>query len=110
MQLGTIYCTGAVFIMTSNLGSEEIRTASPKLHKLVAATEGRHEQYLKAIGEFNKQLYPVLKKSLKRDEFLGRINQIVVFLPLNDQEVNNGTIVVSDVIDEFLSSPDKSSH
>ena len=89
MQFGTIYCKGAVFIMTSNLGSEEIRAASPKLHKLVATTEGRQEQYLKGIRQFIKQLYPVLKESLKRDEFLGRINQTVAFLPLNDQEVRN---------------------
>jgi ATP-dependent Clp protease ATP-binding subunit ClpB len=91
MQRGTIYCQGAVFIMTSNLGSEEIRAASPSLHRLVAATENRHEQYLKSIGEFNKQLYPVLKKSLKRDEFLGRINQIVVFVPLTNQDVSNAS-------------------
>jgi ATP-dependent Clp protease ATP-binding subunit ClpB len=75
--------------MTSNLGSEEIRAASPHLHRLVAATEGRHEQYLKSIGEFNKELHPVLKESLKRDEFLGRINQIVVFLPLTDESASN---------------------
>jgi ATP-dependent Clp protease ATP-binding subunit ClpB len=60
--------------MTSNLGSEEIRAASPRLHKLVATTEDRHEQYRRGIGQFTKQLYPVLKESLKRDEFLGRIS------------------------------------
>jgi len=87
-KLGTIYCTGAVFIMTSNLGSEEIRAKSPQLHKLVAATEDRHEQYLNAVGEFTKELYPVLKKSFKRDEFLGRINQIVVFLPFKEKEIS----------------------
>ncbi|KAJ3512814.1 hypothetical protein NLJ89_g3305 [Agrocybe chaxingu] len=86
-KLGTIYCKGAVFIMTSNLGSEQIKAESPKLHKLVAKTEGRHEQYLRGIGQFNKQLYPILKGALKRDEFLGRINQTVVFLPLSDQEI-----------------------
>ncbi|CAA7257411.1 unnamed protein product [Cyclocybe aegerita] len=86
-KLGTICCKGAVFIMTSNLGSEEIRAESPKLHKLVAKTEGRHQQYLKGIGQFNKRLYPILKGALKRDEFLGRINQTVVFLPLSDQEI-----------------------
>ena len=75
--------------MTSNLGSEEIRAASPRLHKLVEKTEDRHEQYLKGIGQFTKQLYPLLKESLERDEFLGRINQTVVFLPFNDQEVRN---------------------
>jgi ATP-dependent Clp protease ATP-binding subunit ClpB len=88
-QLGTIYCQGAVFIMTSNLGSGEIRAASPKLHKLVAMAEDQRERYHKAIGTFKKELYPVLKASFKRDEFLGRINQIVVFLPLNNQEVSN---------------------
>jgi len=87
-KFGTIYCQGAVFIMTSNLGSEEIRAASPKLHRLVAETENRHEQYLKSIGQFNKALHPVLKKAFKRDEFLGRINQIVVFLPLTNQEIS----------------------
>jgi len=89
MQLGTAHCTGAVFVMTSNLGSEEIKLAAPKLHKLVAATEDRHEQYLKDIGQFNQQLYPILKESLKRDEFLGRINRTVIFLPFNDQEVSD---------------------
>ncbi|KAJ3503938.1 hypothetical protein NLJ89_g8205 [Agrocybe chaxingu] len=87
-KLGTIYCEGAVFIMTSNLGSEQIRDASKSLHKLVATTEDRHEQYLKGIGQFTKELYPFLKESLKRDEFLGRINQTVVFLPFNDQEIS----------------------
>ena len=100
-QLGTIYCKGAVFIMTSNLGSEEIRAASPRLHKLVATTEDRHERYLKGIGQFTKQLYPALKESLKRDEFLGRINQIVVFLPLSNEEVSDESRYVSDSLLTF---------
>ncbi|KAF8815510.1 hypothetical protein BYT27DRAFT_7213423 [Phlegmacium glaucopus] len=82
-KLGTIHCKEAVFIMTSNLGSEEIRAAAPRLHKLVAVAEDRHERYLNGIEQFNKELYPVLKESLKRDEFLGRINQTVIFLPFN---------------------------
>ena len=88
-QLGTIYCNGAVFIMTSNLGSEEIRAASPNLHGLVVITEDQRERYLKAIGTFTKELYPLLKSSFKRDGFLGRINQTVIFLPLSKQEVND---------------------
>lgn len=75
--------------MTSNLGSEEIRAASPNLRRLVASTEDQRERYLKAMGTFKKELYPVLKQSLVRDEFLGRINQTVVFLPLNNQEVSD---------------------
>jgi ATP-dependent Clp protease ATP-binding subunit ClpB len=96
--------------MTSNLGSEEIRAKSPQLHKLVAATEDQHEQYLNAVGEFTKELYPVLKKSFKRDEFLGRINQIVVFLPFKEKEVSNKATMISDVVDDLLLPPDKSSH
>lgn len=109
-QLGTIYCKEAVFIMTSNLGSEEIRAVSPHLHRLVAATEGQRERYLKAIGTFKSELYPVLKMSLKRDEFLGRINQIVIFLPLSDEEVSEDTHGDIGIIGDLLLSPDKSSH
>lgn len=75
--------------MTSNLGSEAIREAAPMLHKLVAETEERHKQYVKGIAQFTRLLYPILKSSFKRDEFLGRINQTVVFLPFNHQEVSN---------------------
>jgi ATP-dependent Clp protease ATP-binding subunit ClpB len=96
--------------MTSNLGSEEIRAASPRLHKLVATTEDRHEQYLRGIGQFTKQLYPMLKESLKRDEFLGWINQIVVFLPLSNQEVSDGCCYDIGFIENLLLSPDRSSH
>ncbi|KAJ3512816.1 hypothetical protein NLJ89_g3300 [Agrocybe chaxingu] len=91
-KFGAIYCKDAVFIMTSNLGSKEIKAASPKLHTVIAETKGRHEQCLKGIAKFNKQLYPILKGALKRDEFLGRINQTVILLPLNDKEASNDNV------------------
>jgi ATP-dependent Clp protease ATP-binding subunit ClpB len=78
--------------MTSNLASEEIREASPALRALVDQTENHHQQYLQVIGKFNRQIHPVLKRSLKRDEFLGRINQIIVFLPLDESEVHDHRI------------------
>ncbi|TDL21820.1 hypothetical protein BD410DRAFT_866374 [Rickenella mellea] len=87
-KFGTIECQDAVFILTSNLGSEQIREAAPELRALVAEIEGRHEEYLRVIGQFNRDLHPILKASLKRGEFLGRINQIVVFPPLNDDEIS----------------------
>lgn len=86
-QLGTIHCEGAVFIMTSNLGSAEIRASSQMLHKLVRETKDR---YLKGIGQFVETLYPTLKEKFKRDEFLGRINQTAIFLPFNNEEVSHG--------------------
>lgn len=84
---GVIQCQNAVFIMTSNLAADEIKAASPMLRKLVERTEDRPEEYTRVVGEFNRGIHPVLKRSLRRDEFLGRINQIVVFLPLNEEEV-----------------------
>lgn len=89
VQDGVVYCKDAIFIMTSNLGSDEIKAASPRLRKLVDDTKNRPEEYHRVINRFNKELHPVLKSSLKRDELLGRINQIVVFLPLDDKEVSS---------------------
>ena len=96
--------------MTSNLGSEEIRAASPNLRRLVASTEDQRERYLKAMGTFKKELYPVLKQSLVRDEFLGRINQTVVFLPLSKQEVSNDSHRHIVFIGDLLLSLDKANH
>jgi len=31
---------------------------------------------------------PILKRHFRRDEFLGRINEIVYFLPFSKQELN----------------------
>lgn len=33
-------------------------------------------------------IQPILKRHFKRDEFLGRINEIVYFLPFNAEELN----------------------
>lgn len=85
-QLGTILCKDAVFIMTSNLASDEIQAQTPLLRALLSKSD-RHEAYMRVIGKFCRDIHPILKRSLKRDEFLGRINQMVVFLPLNKEEV-----------------------
>ncbi|KAI5118400.1 hypothetical protein M0805_007534 [Coniferiporia weirii] len=86
---GVIYCKDAVFIMTSNLASDEIKAQSSLLRELITETEAqsRPEEYSRVVGEFNRSIHPILKGALKRDEFLGRINQIVVFLPLNQDEI-----------------------
>lgn len=87
-KFGTILCKDAVFIMTSNLASDEIKAKSPFLRKVVAETEHRPEEYTRVVSAFNREIHPILKKRLRRDEFLGRINQIVVFLPLDETEVS----------------------
>ena len=46
-----------------------------------------------AIPEISREfkdsvIHPILKQHFKRDEFLGRINEIVYFLPFDTQELN----------------------
>ncbi|OCB88624.1 hypothetical protein A7U60_g4222 [Sanghuangporus baumii] len=78
-----------IFIMTSNIAGEEIKRAAPRLRQSVTRSEeeGRHESYVHLIQEFTRAIRPQLKQNLKRDEFIGLINQIVVFLPLNKEEI-----------------------
>jgi len=92
-KLGVVDCKDAIFIMTSNVGSDIIKDNSAFLHESVdeAEKQGRPEEYLRIVRDFNQCLYPVLKTYFKRDEFLGRINQIIVFLPLTPEEI---TLVV----------------
>jgi ATP-dependent Clp protease ATP-binding subunit ClpB len=40
------------------------------------------------MARFKRDIYPELKKGLQRDEFLGRVGEVVVFLPLNEEEVS----------------------
>ncbi|KAL5537232.1 hypothetical protein ACEPAF_1055 [Sanghuangporus sanghuang] len=86
---GTISCKDAIFIMTSNIAGEEIKNAAPRLRQLVEQSEkgGRPESYVHYIQDFTRSIRPQLKCHLRRDEFIGRINQIVVFLPLNQEEI-----------------------
>ncbi|KAL5512879.1 hypothetical protein ACEPAH_3277 [Sanghuangporus vaninii] len=86
---GVIYCKDAIFIMTSNIAGEEIKNAAPVLRQsaIKSEEEGRPESYIQLIQSFTRSIRPQLKQHLKRDEFIGRINQIVVFLPLSQEEI-----------------------
>ncbi|KAL5512878.1 hypothetical protein ACEPAH_3276 [Sanghuangporus vaninii] len=86
---GTISCKDAIFIMTSNIAGEEIKNAAPMLRQGVTESEKeeRPESYVHLIQSFTRSIRPQLKNHLRRDEFVGRINQIVVFLPLSQEEV-----------------------
>lgn len=87
--MGTIHCEDAVFIMTSNLAADDIKDKSPILRKVFDNAEamGRLDEYDRAIGDFSRDIYPVFKECFKRDEFIGRINKTVVFLPFDDQHI-----------------------
>ncbi|CAG0888056.1 unnamed protein product [Cyprideis torosa] len=89
----TIVCKDAIFIMTSNLGSEEIAQHALQLREEaeMAALARNQEsdmvplQISKSFKE--KVVRPILKAYFRRDEFLGRINEMVYFLPFSRPEL-----------------------
>ncbi|KLO08744.1 P-loop containing nucleoside triphosphate hydrolase protein [Schizopora paradoxa] len=92
---GVIYCENATFIMTSNLASEEIKKAAPLLRQMANRIEEQPGQYARVAGNFIRRIQPVLKGAFKRDEFVGRINETVIFLPLSKEEV--GAIIIKEL-------------
>ncbi|EFN88178.1 Caseinolytic peptidase B protein-like protein [Harpegnathos saltator] len=94
----TIECKEAIFIMTSNLGNKEIaehaiqlRAESAKLlkHRLEnTSDEDQEPERIEISRKFKDQVVrPILKAHFRRDEFLGRINEIVYFLPFSRAEL-----------------------
>ncbi|XP_041358486.1 caseinolytic peptidase B protein homolog [Gigantopelta aegis] len=94
----TIDCKDAIFIMTSNLASEEIAQ-----HALQLREEAEDIDKQRQSGEMDlessekitisktfkdKVVRPILKRHFRRDEFLGRINEIVYFLPFSRSEMS----------------------
>ncbi len=94
----TIECKEAIFIMTSNLASEEIAEHALQLrdeaHRL---SKERYEDKIDDLEvherinistKFKEHVVrPILKCHLQRDEFIGRINEIVYFLPFSKLEL-----------------------
>jgi len=103
----TIECKNAIFIMTSNLASEAIAEHAmqlraeqqrlrdirleDRLRGLVGSVKGDEEDYQERVTisrQFKDTIVrPVLKAHFQRDEFLGRINEMVYFLPFSDSEL-----------------------
>ncbi|XP_014473843.1 PREDICTED: caseinolytic peptidase B protein homolog [Dinoponera quadriceps] len=94
----TIECKKATFVMTSNLGNQEIaehalhlRAESERLlkHRLENITdEDQEPERIEISRNFKDEVIrPILKAHFRRDEFLGRINEIVYFLPFSRTEL-----------------------
>jgi len=66
--------------MTSNLGSDYIRERSAQ----IGTTEESRHQWLE---ETRKYLLEMLKQTI-RPEFLNRIDETVVFMPLHESEIH----------------------
>ena len=97
----TIECKNAIFVMTSNLASTEIaehalqlrREAEDIARERLTSKDDKEDILAKAdkikISKHFKQevVQPILKFHFGRDEFLGRINEIVYFLPFSRVEL-----------------------
>ncbi|KAG8226018.1 hypothetical protein J437_LFUL004139 [Ladona fulva] len=94
----TIECKDAIFVMTSNLASDEIAEHALQLRK--EAEEIERQKYAGDIKDEDlpekivisrqfkeRVVQPILKRHFRRDEFLGRINEIIYFLPFSRSEL-----------------------
>ncbi|OMH86283.1 Caseinolytic peptidase B protein-like protein [Zancudomyces culisetae] len=88
----TILCKDAIFIMTSNLAQREIAEQSQILREEAEKNEFTNplkDDYNSPQKKFiNQVIYPILRSHFRRDEFLGRITEILYFLPFNSQELH----------------------
>ena len=75
----TVNFKNTIIIMTSNLGSDYIREKSAQIGK---SDESRQEW----LDETRKHLLEMLKQTI-RPEFLNRIDETVVFMPLRESEI-----------------------
>ncbi|XP_066018036.1 mitochondrial disaggregase-like [Pocillopora verrucosa] len=90
----TIVCKDAIFVMTSNLASKEIANHTLQLReeaKLAAEQREEGDEVSEKVTisrKFKERVVqPILKRHFRRDEFLGRINEIVYFLPFSHPEL-----------------------
>ena len=75
----TVNFKNTIIIMTSNLGSDYIRERSAK----IGTTDESRQLWL---DETRKHLLDMLKQTI-RPEFLNRIDETVVFMPLRESEI-----------------------
>ncbi|XP_017279422.1 caseinolytic peptidase B protein homolog [Kryptolebias marmoratus] len=94
----TIECKDAIFIMTSNVASEDIAQHALQLRQEAEEISRRKladnledvqkSDDVKISRQFKETvIQPILKAHFRRDEFLGRINEIVYFLPFCHSEL-----------------------
>ncbi|XP_018537082.1 caseinolytic peptidase B protein homolog isoform X1 [Lates calcarifer] len=94
----TIECKDAIFIMTSNVASDDIAQHALQLRQEAEEVSRRKladnledvqkSDDIKISRQFKESVIrPILKAHFRRDEFLGRINEIVYFLPFCHSEL-----------------------
>jgi ATP-dependent Clp protease ATP-binding subunit ClpB len=88
----TVACPSAIFVMTSNLAQQEIAGEAELLRKDVAKADPANPKDESKEPSLSRKfmdhtVYPILLGHFQRDEFLGRINEILFFLPFSDAEL-----------------------
>ena len=91
----TVNFKNTIIIMTSNMGSDYIRERSAQ----VGTTDESRRQWL---DETRKYLLDMLKQTI-RPEFLNRIDETVVFMPLRESEIRRIVILQTQVVCRMLS-------
>jgi ATP-dependent Clp protease ATP-binding subunit ClpB len=88
----TVNFRNVIVIMTSNLGSEVIRDRMEKWNNKMPE---REEELLR------KDIFALLRKSL-RPEFLNRVDEIVMFKPLNSEQIKEIVKIQLDGVRKLL--------
>jgi ATP-dependent Clp protease ATP-binding subunit ClpB len=88
----TINFRNVIIIMTSNLGSDIIRDRMEKWHNKMPEKE---EENLR------NQIFQLLRKSLK-PEFLNRVDEIVMFKPLNIEQIKEIVRIQMNIVARML--------
>ncbi|HZL76204.1 MAG TPA: ATP-dependent chaperone ClpB [Bacteroidales bacterium] len=88
----TVNFRNVIIIMTSNLGSDIIRDRMEKWNNKLPEKE---EEQLR------KDIFALLRKSM-RPEFLNRVDEIVMFKPLDPDEIREIVIIQLDIVKRML--------
>jgi ATP-dependent Clp protease ATP-binding subunit ClpB len=81
-----------IIIMTSNLGSQLIR------EKFEQITNKNRDEI---IEKTQNEVFELLKQTI-RPEFLNRIDELIMFLPLNEQEISQVVVLQIDAVKKML--------
>ena len=88
----TVNFKNTIIIMTSNMGSHLIQDRFEGLYKLeksgVASEQSIRNKRDELMESTKKEVLGLLKQQI-RPEFLNRIDEIIMFTPLNEQQIND---------------------
>lgn len=88
----TVNFKNTLIIMTSNMGSSYIQSQFEKLN---------HSNREKLIEETRNEVMQMLRKTI-RPEFLNRIDETIMFLPLNEEEIKQIVILQIKSVQKML--------